>query len=56
MEYVYLAIAAFMLYEGIRLWGDDRSKSYMLLAFAALAVFMYFFKRRFRQKYYDKNK
>ena len=50
IQYVYLFIAVFFIYEAVRIWNLEREKAYMLIFFAALAVFMYFFKKRFRKK------
>jgi|UniRef100_UPI00404B837D hypothetical protein len=50
IQYGYLFVAVFFGYETFRLWNIDRSKAYMLLVFALLAVFMFFFKKHFRKK------
>ncbi len=50
IQYGYLFVAVFFGYETFRLWNIDRNKAYMLLAFAILAVFMFFFKKHFRKK------
>jgi len=50
IQYIYLFIAVFFIYETVRLWNEDRSKAYMLLFFSVLAVGMYFFKKHFRKK------
>ncbi|OBX26831.1 hypothetical protein LX77_02272 [Gelidibacter algens] len=50
IQYIYLFIAIFFIYETVRLWNEDRGKAYMLLFFAVLAVGMYFFKKHFRKK------
>lgn len=49
-EYAYLVIAAFFVYQTIVVWQTERSRAYVFLFMAALAVLMYFFKRRFRKK------
>ena len=54
-EYAYLFFAALFLFEGFRLWSVEPSKAYIFLFFAVVAVGMYFFKRRFRQKYEQRN-
>ncbi|MGJ8590934.1 MAG: hypothetical protein ACSHXF_00200 [Aquaticitalea sp.] len=56
IQYAYLFIAVFFVYETYRNWNLDRDRAYMLLFFAVLAVFMYFFKKRFTKKFDDKNK
>jgi len=55
IQYAYLFIAVFFSYETYRNWNLDRERAYMLLFFAVLAVFMYFFKKYFRKKM-DNNK
>jgi hypothetical protein len=50
IQYGYLFVAVFFGYETFRQWNEDRSKAYMLLVFAILAVFMFFFKKHFRKK------
>lgn len=55
-QYAYLFIAVFFLYETYRNWDLDRNRAYMLLFFAVLAVFMYFFKKNFMKRFEDRNK
>lgn len=56
IQYAYLFIAIFFIYETYRNWDLDRNRAYMLLFFAALAVFMYFFKKNFAKRFDDKTK
>jgi hypothetical protein len=55
-QYAYIVFAALFLYDGISNWSVDRNRSYMSLFFAALAIFMYFFRKRFRKKIEERNK
>lgn len=55
-EYGYLAIAVVFFYETIQTWNNDRSRAYMLLLFAVVAIFMYFFRKRFRSRFEKRNK
>lgn len=55
-QYAYLFVAVFFIYETVRNWNLDRPRAYMLLFFAALAVFMYFFKKNFAKRFDDKTK
>lgn len=55
-EYAYLLFAAFFLFEAFRIWNTERNRAYLFLFFVCIAIFMYFFKRRFRRKYEDRNK
>lgn len=50
LQYIYLFIAVFFVYESIRWWNEDKDKAIMLLIFALLAVGMFFFKKHFRKK------
>ncbi|NER18209.1 hypothetical protein [Spongiivirga citrea] len=54
-QFAYLAFAALFIYEGIGVWNSDRTRSYTLLFLAAIAVFVFFFKRRFAKKLQDRN-
>lgn len=49
-EYAYLAFAAFFIFEGVRLFNEDATRSYIFFGISGLAVFMFFFRRRFRKK------
>ena len=55
-EYAYLAMAVFSVYIVIDNWNDNRSRSYLFLLFGIVAVFMFFFKRKFRKKIEEHNK
>ena len=55
-EYAYLAFAAFFIYEGIAIWNTSRSRAWLFLGFALVAIFMFFFKRHFRRKMEGRNK
>ena len=55
-EYAYLAMAVFSVYIVIDNWNDNRSRSYLFLLFGIVAVFMFFFKRKFRKKIEAHNK
>jgi hypothetical protein len=55
-EYAYLFIAAFFLFETVRIWNVERSRAYLFLFFVVIAIFMFFFKRRFRRKYEERNR
>lgn len=47
-EIGYLVVSAIFAYEAYLNWTQDRTRSYVLLSLMALAIFMYFFRRRFR--------
>ena len=49
-EYAYIAMAIFSIYLVISNWETDRGRAYLFAFFAFVAVFMFFFKRKFRRK------
>ena len=49
-EYGYLIVAVVFLVETFLNWNEKRESAYMMLLFAVLAIFMYFFRKRFRKK------
>lgn len=55
-QYAYLVFAVLFTYEAIVNWNSDRNRAYMMLAIAALAVFMFFFRMRFAKKMEERNK
>jgi uncharacterized membrane protein len=55
-EYGYLIIAIVFIVETVLSWNVDREKAYLMLLFAVVAIFMYFFKRRFRNRIQNRNK
>ena len=55
-QYAYIIFAAMFAWDAISNWSVDRSRSYISLLFAALAVFMFFFRKRFRKKFKDRQK
>lgn len=55
-EFAYLFIAAFFLFESVRIWSVERNRAYLFLIFVGVAIFMFFFKRRFRKKLEERNR
>lgn len=55
-EYGYLIIAIVFIAETVLKWNEDRERAYLLAGFSILAIFMYFFRRRFRQRREKPNK
>ncbi|SNR76831.1 hypothetical protein [Lutibacter flavus] len=55
-EYGYLIIAVVFIVETILNWNVDRQRAYILLLFSVVAIFMYFFKKRFRSRIEKRNK
>ena len=53
-QFAYLIFAVLFLWDAITKWSTERNRSYISLLFAALAVFMFFFRKRFRKKFQDR--
>jgi hypothetical protein len=53
-EIGYLIIAIVFLVEAYLNWGNENYKHFIYLIFATLAVFMYFFRKKFRKKMENK--
>lgn len=56
IEYVYLLAAVFFTFEAVNHWSSDPNKAYLFIFFVAIAIFMFFFRRKFRKKMEDRNK
>lgn len=54
-QYAYLVFAVLFIYDGITKWNDGTNGAYISLGLAALAIFMYFFRRKFAKKYDNTN-
>ncbi|MGJ8664807.1 MAG: hypothetical protein ACSHW7_00425 [Patiriisocius sp.] len=54
-EYAYIAMAIFSLWLVYTNWNDNRGRAYLFVFFAVVAVFMFFFKRRFRKSIEKRN-
>lgn len=50
-EIAYLVIAIVFIVETVLRWNSEPNKAYIFLAFAVLAVFMYFFRKKYRKKF-----
>ncbi|MEH6535156.1 MAG: hypothetical protein V7719_02095 [Psychroserpens sp.] len=55
-QYVYLFFAVIFIYDGFENLGEDGNRAIISFVFAALAIFMYFFRKKFRNKFDNKNK
>ena len=55
-QYAYLIFAVLFIFDGISKWNNGTNGSYISLGLAALAIFMYFFRQKFRKKYENKDK
>ncbi|AEH00427.1 hypothetical protein Lacal_0576 [Lacinutrix sp. 5H-3-7-4] len=52
-QYAYLVFALLFFYDAFSNWGETRAYSSLLLG--ALAVFMFFFRKRFNKKFDNKD-
>lgn len=55
IQYGYLVVAIICLVEGIIRFNSDRNKAYLFLIVAVLVTFMFFVKRKLRQKIEKRN-
>lgn len=55
LQYAYLIFAGLFIFEAISNWSINRERSYIMLLLAALAVFIFFFRKHFRKKFEDRN-
>ncbi|WP_179022082.1 hypothetical protein [Winogradskyella forsetii] len=54
-QYAYIVFAVLFIYDAITKWSEDRTGAYISLGLSALAVFMFFFRKRFSRKFDDHN-
>ena len=54
-QYAYIIFAVMFIYEAISNWSEIERSLYVFV-FAALAMFMFFFRKRFKKKFEDSNK
>lgn len=54
-QYAYLVFAVLFIYDAVTKWNDGSNGAYVSLGLAALAIFMYFFRRKFAKKYDNNN-
>nr|WP_224491610.1 DUF6526 family protein [Robertkochia marina] len=55
-EVAYLVIAVVSIYEVVMEWNNERNRAYLFLFFAVFSLFMFFFRRRYRKKFENRNK
>lgn len=51
IPYLYLAFAILFITTAIYEFNTDRNRAYLMFAVSGLALFMFFFKRRFNRKF-----
>ena len=55
-QYVYLLFAAFFVYDGITKLNEGNDIPWLSFIIAGMAIFMFFFRRRFLKKMEERNK
>ncbi|WKL47104.1 hypothetical protein Q1W71_19340 [Flavobacterium pectinovorum] len=55
-QYVYILFAVFFIYDGIMKLNEGNDNSTLSFIIAGLAIFMFFFRRKFSKKFDDHNK
>lgn len=55
-QYVYLVAAVLFAYKSIEIWNTDTQQAYLYIGITAVAVFMFFFRRKYAKKFEDRNK
>ncbi|RTY65836.1 hypothetical protein EKM05_09870 [Flavobacterium sp. GSP27] len=55
-QYVYLVFGAYFIYDGFIKLNAEEENPWLSFMFAGLAVFMFFFRRKFAKKFEDRNK
>jgi len=56
LQYAYLIFAVLFLYDVVNKWNTDRNAAYISLLFVVLAVFMFFFRKKYRKRFQDRGK
>ncbi|RTY86342.1 hypothetical protein EKM02_05545 [Flavobacterium sp. RSP49] len=55
-QYVYLVFGAYFIYDGLIKLNTEGGNPWLSFMIAGLAVFMFFFRRKFAKKFEDRNK
>ncbi|OUS03528.1 hypothetical protein A9Q86_01035 [Flavobacteriales bacterium 33_180_T64] len=55
-QYIYLVFAVLFIWDAISNIGEDSNRVIISCIFGALAIFMFFFRKKFRKKFDNKNK
>lgn len=54
-QYVYLVFALFFIYDGASKMNSGEPTPWVTFIIAAVAIFMFFFRRKFAKKFDDHN-
>jgi hypothetical protein len=55
-QYIYLVFSVFFIYDGISKMNDGEETYWLSFLISGLAVFMFFFRRKFAKKFEDNSK
>lgn len=55
-QYIYLIVFIIFLYDAVVKWNIEGENPYLSLVLAALALFMFFFRRKYRKRFQDRGK
>ncbi|MCW2118671.1 hypothetical protein [Flavobacterium sp. 7A] len=55
-QYVYLVFAIYFIYDGIIKWTEEGANPLMQFFIAGMAIFMFFFRRKFAKKTSGQNR
>ena len=51
LQFMYPLFGLFFIVEAVSTWGEDSRRSIMLLVFAGVAIFMFFFRRKYGKRF-----
>jgi len=55
-QYIYLAFAIYFIFDGITKLNEGGDTFWLSFAIAVMAIFMFFFRRKFAKKFDDNKK
>lgn len=55
-QYVYIAFAVYFIYDGITKMNEGAESYPLSFVIAGMAIFMFFFRRKFVKKFDNRNK
>jgi hypothetical protein len=55
-QYVYIIFAVFFIYDGVTKLNEGNETYALSFVIAGMAIFMFFFRRKFVKKFDDRNK
>ena len=55
-QYIYLVFSVFFIYDGISKMNNGEETYWLSFLISGLAVFMFFFRRKFAKKFEDNSK